>query len=291
MQQVNSMHDLTTTIQSAHRPHHVERMLRALEPRVPIWYVPFAEVKDYEAAGAVAAGVEGQLPMKPKQLNEALEQGFAKTYGTPSKLVVTMDDDFVKMRKLVVKENGKPGAEAISLNDAIDLLAADLMERDYYLAGIAGSTNPFFAKNGNSYHGMITGQLLVHKENPLGLRFDENLKMLEDLDFILQHHTAYGGLVKNRSLLPEFHIFGRSARTDKKYEGGYKPYRTEEVQQATLDYLASKFPDPEIVFYNQGLGKSVQDKIRFKAYIEKRRHAYGMAGQPASQEDGGGQNG
>jgi hypothetical protein len=263
------MTDLVVTIQSAHRPHHVEGMLRALYPRVPTWYVPLAEVPAYAEAGAVVAGVEGQLPMKPKQLNAALDAGFAKTYGTPSRLVVTMDDDFVAMRKLVLKENGKPGAEAISLNDAIDLLAADLMERDYYLAGIAGSTNPFFAKNGNSYHGMITGQLLVHKEDPLGLRFDENLKMLEDLDFILQHHTAYGGLVKNRSLLPEFHIFGRSARTDKKYEGGYKPYRTEEVQEETLAYLKSKFPHPAIVFENQGLGKSVQRKINFKAYAKR----------------------
>lgn len=244
------------TIQSANRPEQVEPMLDALYPTIPVWYVPTDQAETYKSHGATVIPVDGELPMKPKQLNAALADGFAKDL-----IVITMDDDYVSSEKLVVVE-GRNKSEPISLVEMIETLATDLVLSPWFLAGIAGTTNPFWAQQTNTDYGMVTGQILAHKPNPV--RFDESLPMLEDLDYILEHHKAYGGLSKNRSLLPEFHIFGRSAKSDSRYSGGYKNYRTEKVQAETLNQLAAKHREPEIVFNNQGLGKSVQNKIQFR---------------------------
>lgn len=231
-------------------------MLDALYPAIPVWYVPTDQGEAYEANGAVVVRIDGELPMKPKQLNAALADGFAKDL-----IVITMDDDYVASEKLVIVE-GRHKAEPIRLTEMIETLASDLVLSNWFLAGIAGTTNPFWAQPTNTDYGMVTGQILAHKPNPL--RFDESLPMLEDLDYILEHHKTYGGLSKNRALLPEFHIFGRSAKSDSQYSGGYKSFRTEQVQADTLTRLTAKHREPEIVFNNQGLGKSVQNKIQFR---------------------------
>jgi hypothetical protein len=246
------------TIQSANRAEQVPLMNEALGDLMAVWYVPAAQADAYRNAGAVVRAVEGELPMKPRQLNAALEDGFIDGH-----TVVTLDDDYVKSARAVWTD-GKVIAKRNTLPEMIIQLATETHETNYLLGGIAGTTNALWANPKPQTYGMIIGAILVHKPNPL--RFDENFRILEDLEYILQHHQTYGGVHKNRDLLPEFHIFGRSATSDAKYYGGYKGYRTEERQIETLKQFEQKYP--KLVFENQGLGKSVQRKIDFKNLAE-----------------------
>jgi hypothetical protein len=137
----------------------------------------------------------------------------------------------------------------------------ELTERSgFMLGGTPGSTNPLWANPKPMSYGMVWGQMLIHLPNTI--RFDEGLGMLEDLDIIIQHHKVFGGIYKDRSYMPEFHIFGRSEAGDKMYEGGYKNYRTEKLQAETLALLSMKHS--EVVFEDLGLGKSVQKRVNFR---------------------------
>ena len=250
---------MLVTIQSANRPYQVPVMNAALGDLEAVWYVPADQAKEYEAEGAKVRAVNGQLPMKTKQLNAALEDGFAN-----NEIVVTMDDDFLEA-KLLVSENPIK-SEPRSLSEMVNAMARSLVDSQYFLAGIAGTTNAFWAKKSDITWGMVTGQILVHKNN--SIRFDENLEMLEDLDYVIAHHLLHKGLQKNRAFLPNFHIFGRSAKSDATYSGGYQHHRTEEAQARTLAYLQSKYADLDLVFENNGLGKSVQRLVNFRKLVK-----------------------
>lgn len=245
------------TIQSAHRPHRVAEMNAALAPYEPIWYVPLDQADEYASAGAKVRPVLGELPMKPVQLNVALTDAFLNGHR-----VVTMDDDYESIYR-AVWEHDRVRRERVTLVEAIEYLDSMLAQYpEYHLAGLTTTSNAFWAKRGEINYGMITGQILLHSPNDL--RFDENLRMLEDLDYIIAHHVVYGGLVKLRDWLPNFHIFGRSDSSDKKYVGGYKDYRNELLQKDTLAYLDKKWSAIEdVVFEDNGLGESVQAKIKW----------------------------
>ena len=238
------------TVQSANRPYQVPVMLKALRGVEPIWYVPAGQEEEYAAEGAKVRRVVGELPMKTKQLNAALDDSNGIT--------VTMDDDYVTS-SLLLSENPRR-TKRIYLDELITILVGELIESPFYLAGIAGTSDSRNAFLLPKTYGMVTGQILAHKQTPL--RFDENLGMLEDLDFIISHHQTFGGLHKNRAILPEFHIFGRNEKSDAEYKGGYDKYRTEELQQITLQQLTNKYPN--LVFENNGLGKSVQRLVNFR---------------------------
>ena len=245
------------TIQSAHRPHHVPLMRAVLFPYEAIWYVPFEQVAAYREQGAQVRAVHGKLPMKPVQLNAALDDAFLQ-----GKRVITMDDDFQGMQ--FVRWEGESGsATKVSLVQAIDALNRALdATPQFWLAGMTTTSNVLWSRPGIKNTGMITGQILAH--DPSSIRFDERLGMLEDLDYIIAHHVQMHGICKLQDWLPLFHIFGRSESSDKKYEGGYKDYRTEELQARTLNYLARKWNHiPGVSFNDQGLGKSVQSKVRW----------------------------
>lgn len=161
---------------SAGRPENVARY-----DFDPWWYIPIKQIEAYKKAGAkYIVGVEGKLPMKSKQLNLALEHGFSER-----SLVATIDDDIVKA---ICKYTKKP----LDLRTCIEDIAALLNKSPYYLAGPYSGLNTSWAP-GLAYCGRIPGAMMVHK--PSSLRFDSTTDSAEDLDYVIQHHVKFKGVV------------------------------------------------------------------------------------------------
>ena len=237
------------TIQSAGRTRQVDKMLQFLAPIIPIWYVPAVQAEAYERAGAKVRSVEGILPMKPKQLNAALEDGFAE-----GRYVITMDDDFVGAR--IAKEGPR-----VELPDIVRDLYYELEKSALQMA--LCSTDGWQLRNGPmkpAKYGMGMGALHAHKPGPL--RYDENLKQVEDLDYVIQHHLSYGGVVLLRKYVVEFDEYkpGKS----RNYSGGYANYRNGGGVSDTVRYLSEKYPILE--FEDMPVNESIFDKIRWQSF-------------------------
>lgn len=246
---------MLVTIQSANRSSHIEAMEQALAPIIPLWIVPLSQVEDYSKAQNVV-GVDGVMPMKPKQLNYALDTGFAK-----GEIVVTMDDDFVKC--VTVRQEGtKFITENASLADFIQDMSNRLVDSRYYLAGFQSNLNPAWCGSGQTNTGMILGQLLAHKKSDI--RFDESLTMLEDLEYIIAHHSAHGGIVRINDRMIYFHM--ESEKNRKEQAGGYKGQRDKERQEAALDYISKKYAARVGVDFlrDTEVGTGVTKKMRWK---------------------------
>lgn len=219
---------------SAKRTYQVPTMEALLSSMKPIWYVPADQKEDYLKAGAkMVIGVEGVMPMKSKQLNRALEDGFAL-----GETVVTMDDDFQSVRK-TYEIDGKLVVKPYSLKLAIEDLEKHLKNSPYHLAGVGVSLNAFFNGVGIKNHGKIHGNLCVHTPNVV--RYDENLGASEDTEYALAHHAEHGGVVFDKSLLVEFHVFGRNPNKDKLYDGGYAECRNEETAEMAAKIMSERY--------------------------------------------------
>jgi hypothetical protein len=230
-------------------------MEQALAPLVPLWVVPSDQVTQYGKAQKIV-GVHGQMPMKPKQLNYALDAGFAE-----NQIVVTMDDDFVKC--VTVRQEGKKFiTENASLADFIIDMAERLMDSPYYAAGFQSNLNPAWCGTGQTNTGMVLGQLLAHKKSDI--RFDESLTMLEDLEYIIAHHSKHGGIVRINDRMIYFHM--ESEKNRKEQAGGYKGQRDKERQQAALDYISQKYSARVGVDFlrDTEVGTGVTKKMRWK---------------------------
>lgn len=221
---------MIVTVQSANRSEKVGALLKKIAPIDPIFYVPMWQVDDYKSAGAnYVVGVDGVMPMKPKQLNAALNDFKGET-------IVTMDDDFVSCVSVTPDKKAK----GCSMKDLIEQALEEFEKTDAELAGFSTTSNPFFLRTTESESfGMITGQILFHKSN--GILFDEDMNEMEDLEFIIQHHLHKGILKINRFVV-NFHIFGRNENDDAKYSGGYKGFRTKETEFKTYNYMRNKHP-------------------------------------------------
>lgn len=253
--------DIITTIQSSNRSSNVDLMQKALGEINPIWIVPEPEYNNYIKAGAnQVLTVSGTMPLKTKQLNLALDIGKKE-----NKIVVTMDDDYEYSQE-VYEENGKKKTKKISLPDLIEDMVDKTIKTDYKLTGISATTNPFFKTTELQNYGMLNGQIMFHK--PTDIRFDETLKFLEDMDYIIQHHITYGGIYRYNYFIAGFHIFGRSEKENAKYEGGYKNYRTNEDQIKIFRYLESKYNTEYIKFSDNNVGETLTKKIKWKRLKE-----------------------
>jgi len=241
------------SVQSASRPNHVELMRNALPDLELNWFIPNSQKNDYKNCNIY--GVNGSMPMKVKQLNSALDIGF-ETHD----YVITMDVDFVNSSVL---DNKK--AKKINLKVVIEDLIEELSKSPYYLAGVSGTTNPFYSNDRIINKGMLTGRLLVHKKNEL--RYDETCTFLEDLDFVINHHITHNGIVRLNKYLIDYHIYGKSDITDKKYFGGYNGYRNLEEQNNILKYIQNKYNNEYIKFPTENeVGKSLTKSIKWKKF-------------------------
>ena len=150
------------TIQSYGRPENVENMMKALDGLHAVWYVPESQATDYIATGAEVYGVEEkQYPMKTLQQNAALENGFRN-----GKNVITMDDDFEKAIRVRKCENNETivEQEEVNLRHLIETLDSAMSTTPFKLGGYHSNHNPFWCHNNPKYYGMLTGQILYHKQ-------------------------------------------------------------------------------------------------------------------------------
>ena len=246
------------TIQSSQRTQNVELMLEALHPLIPTWYVPAEQASDYEAAGAKVRPVEGKLPMKPRQQNAALDDGFAE-----GRIVVCMDDDF---RKAQMRDWDYPDqfiVVPVPLTYIIKEMVEELEKSDKFLAINAHMHNMRWSQPKPVKWGNGAGVLMVHKPNQV--RYDEKMNDTEDLDMVIQHHLHYGGLVKLRKFQADFHFFRphfENKGQNVGYSGGYEKFRTDETTKATARYLNEKYPFLE--FDEVGVNVSMFDKVRWR---------------------------
>lgn len=232
-------------------------MEQALSPIVPLWVVPADQVELYGKAQKVV-GVHGVMPMKQKQLNYALDMGFAQ-----NEIVITMDDDFVKC-VTVEQQEKKFIVKQASLSDFLYDMTERLEQSSYFMAGFQSNLNPSwcgFGKNATTHNGMVLGQLLAHKKNEL--RFDESLTMLEDLEYIIAHHSKHHGIVRINDRMIYFHMENEKS---KKQDGGYKGQRNKERQKEAMDYIRKKYEARVGVDFLEGaeVGVGITKKMRWK---------------------------
>lgn len=222
---------MIVTIQSAKRPQSVKKLLEKLDPIVPIFYVPTDNVDSYHEAGAKQiVPVSGTMPMKSKQLNRALLDNIGE-------IVITMDDD---LNGCIIVDSNKKGKK-VPFVELANQTAEKFKNVEAELAGFSTTANPFYLRTTeDENYGMLKGGIFFHKPNS-NILFDESMKELEDLDFIIQHHF-HKGVLKVNSFVIDFHFFGQNEKSDKKYSGGYAGYRTKETETETYMYLRKKYP-------------------------------------------------
>ena len=250
------------TIQSAGRVGQVDRMLEALSPLIPTWYVPAAQAEEYELAGARVRAVEGTLPMKPKQQNAALDDGFAE-----GRIVVLMDDDFLKAQMRDWSQEDKFIVVDVPLHYVIKEMVTELEASNKFLAINAHMFNMRWSRPDSGGWGNGAGVLMVHKPNQA--RYDEQMNDTEDLDMVVQHHLYYGGLVKLRKFNAEFHFHRPhfDGGKDKSYSGGYEGHRTDDSTMATARYLNQKYPF--LKFEEVGINLNMFKNIKWRDFYRE----------------------
>lgn len=217
------MSPLRISVISAGRPNNVSGYMDL----DCTWYVPVDQVASYKAKGAKQiVGVKGTLPMKSKQLNTALEDGFSK-----NQLVATVDDDIVK----VICKNTK---KSLPLGKVIERIAKLLQESDYYLAGPYSGLNTSWAP-GIVNQGRIPGALMVHKPNDK-IRFASETDSAEDLDYVIQHHVEYKGVV----LVGDLCLQNEWSDND----GGFQDFRSKQLLEDVTKALAKRWENTGCIF-------------------------------------------
>lgn len=274
----------TVNIMSANRYDRPEILKRTIEAVTDCpdncyiymrWVVPTSQYEKYcQAIGAIISSIsnklpslnslyqinhiDGVLPMKAAQMNSVMNIQYDPT--------ITMDDDFVNAKRVVfTHQDGviKRKAVPITLFEVITELWSTSYNNDFSLTGFASIANPLFAQEKITHTGMLLGQLLCHK--PKFLKFDDNLKCLEDLDLVIGNHMYNGGINRINNIIINF----AKDTPKKKIEGGYTPYRTKDLQQETLKYIAKKYGNHSALKfdYDAEVGQGVTRKVQWKKLI------------------------
>ena len=240
------------SIQSYGRPENVTDMLTTLSPYVPTWYVPESQAKDYENHGANVRPVEEVVyPMKSYQNNLALEDGFAQ-----NKTVVCVDDDFKTAYSYERKK--------LTLAETIDRMNEGFQKSRFKFGGCAGVSNCLFLTGKHKEFGNVIGGITFHK--PHDLRYDVELRHLEDLDMCIAQHLKYGGVHMDGFNAIEFKMVltGKSRQT-----GGFGGLR-EKNHDKTIEYFKNKYSDnPFIVFPDDSVhGDIIHEFIQWEKISE-----------------------
>ena len=240
------------TIQSFDRSENVSSMHESLYPLKPTWYVPESQADDYENQGATVYPVKDRpFPMKPHQLNAALDHGF-----TRGEMVVCMDDDFKICKN---REN-----ETVPLAHFIDDLVGLVEKSRFFLGGTTNSSNVLWISGKVREHGNIPGIITVHKPNKL--RYDPNLKLLEDLDMVIQHHIEHGGLIRSERFAAQWTMLDAKKKTHTQ-KGGYGLSRLKN-HSITLKQMQEKYNTPVIQFpLDSAPGENVHGQIQWTKFV------------------------
>ena len=131
------------------------------------------------------------------------------------------------------------------------------------MCGIANLSNPFWVSGKVREHGNIPGAVTVHKPNKI--RYDNKLKMLEDLDLCIQHHIEHGGIIRDETAALRFEILDIKKKHTQ--QGGYGNSRSK-LQKSTLTYMQEKFNDPFItVPLDSTPGENEHNQIQWTKFV------------------------
>ncbi len=155
--------------------------------------------------------------------NAALDYCFNR-----NKICVQIDDDLINVS--VNDFTGKRTKKYVTVKQAIDSLLKQFLETEYLFSGAAPTENPFFATKPSQENILITAPFTITKPNEI--RFDKTLKLKEDYDYTLQH-IKKAGCIRYHKYLFNFKRYGN--------KGGAVSYRTEQLEQTTINYLIEKW--------------------------------------------------
>lgn len=187
------------------------------------WLVADGEKVFYQAMGADFVVEAGGL-MAAR--NQALDMAFGN-----KRICVQLSDDLVRIKRGLTKKTSQP----ITLDESIKIILDGMQETGSLLGGVAPTANAFFTNFDipvRNRH-FIVGDFIVVK--PTDLRFDTNMRLKEDYDYTLQHIDKYGSVARCDLVLAEF-----KHRTN---PGGAVEYRTDDLEQETIEYLKQKWGD------------------------------------------------
>lgn len=196
---------------STGRPSYVERT-NSLFPGCR-WVVPAAEADAYHKAGADVVPAPEKL--QSRQCNHALSVGWAE-----NEYVATIDDDMTKAFQ-------RSPRREVTGTEVIEAVAFRLADSPYF-AGGAWPNQPHWSPGGDVTKGRLIW-LMVHRRNPI--TFDPNLRQLADVDYSIQHHHTYGGVLINGDYCVHFETGKQS--------GGI--IRTTERATETIKYMTKKW--------------------------------------------------
>lgn len=160
-----------------------------------------------------------------------IRNAILKHYPAGTKIVM-MDDDITSVCKL---NKSRPGLDVMKHEEIIDLITKgfNLCENNgTNLWGLYPSPNHFFMSDkiqpagfcANAFMGIVTSDI----------RYDPNLYLKEDYDFIIKHILKYKKIIR---------FCGYTAKA--KYasnKGGCQSYRTAEIEDRAVSYLLGKYP-------------------------------------------------
>lgn len=212
--------DYHVAVISARRAANVPAMQEQVGPAA--WYVPDADVSEYEAQGAatvVGCGAYGNLSASR---NAALQDAFAL-----NKPCVQTDDDLTKLERVFSPAHSKP----IKFHRAVTLMIDRLQQTPYKLGSVAPTTNRFFYTKPVSTRVFCIASLCVVL--PDDIRFDEAIPLKEDYDFTLQHVAQHGGVVRSNDILASYKHY--------KNAGGAVGYRSDKTEQTAIAILQRKW--------------------------------------------------
>jgi hypothetical protein len=185
------------------------------------WIVP-----DYHAAAYFKAGAPDVITDRGRNVsaarNIALELAFSKD--VPCLL---LDDDLIDCNLYMEPDMLIP----ITFKGAVWEVCDRLEETGLKLAATTHVTNPLFLKPGFSIKSAINGGCLLIKPNPL--RFDESIRLSEDVDYAIQHVIRFGGAMRLNDVVLRFKRLA---------PGGVQDYRNEDERLKSMKQLMDKWP-------------------------------------------------
>lgn len=212
---------IQVAIISSGRPSHVLSMASWFEEMVPIWYVPAEQKGEYELYGACVRPVDGELPMKSRQLNAALSDA--------ADILVTLDDDLKALRI-----NEGEGWHRCSVDHAVKRMLRWYNGRETLIGPAPTGISLHLKGKPPVVHDRYpAGQFAIHLQ-PDKFRYDEGLVTSEDWDFFLQHFDAERGVTRVNTVMAPFDML--QAR------GGFQAHDRSALDLASRQQLAKKWP-------------------------------------------------
>lgn len=218
-------------IVSSQRPVNVPHMEALCAPIGPWWYVPPDQADEYRYAGAHhVVEVEGLCGARNAALRDAAGGGHRA--GLESVDCLQLSDD---LRKLGLAHGpARADVEPITVQQAMVLMMWELVNHDAHLAGVAPTSNPYFAKDRVHESAFIVGDMILVRAG-CPLQFDEAMLLKEDYDYTCQHLATYGRVARLDNVLADF--------AHRKNRGGAVAYRSPAMEQRMIAHLIEKWPE------------------------------------------------